>query len=218
METGEKTLEIMNKADWYNNWLLMQVSKYLKGDILEVGAGNGNFTSKLSKYGKVTAIDYDSGYQNTSYGDIEKGKYFFDKDKKFDSIVCMNVLEHIKDDNKALKNMHALLGDGGRLILLVPAFACAYGTLDKELGHFRRYLKREVESKILNYKFSIINSRYLNWLGLIGWFINGKILKRKLLPENQLGIFNIIARPFLIIEEFIRPIFGLSVLVIGEKK
>ena len=61
MKTGERTLEIMNKAVWYNNWLLKQIAVYLKGDILEVGAGIGNFTSKLSKYGKVTAIDYDFG-------------------------------------------------------------------------------------------------------------------------------------------------------------
>ncbi len=217
MKTGEQTLEIMNKATWYNNWLLMQIAKYLKGDILEVGAGIGNFTSKLSKYGEVTAIDYDSGYKNANYGDIENGKYFF-KNKKFDSIVCMNVLEHIKDDKKALLNMFNLLNPGGKLILLVPAYMEAYGRMDKELGHFRRYSKGQVVTKLINSKFLIINSSYLNWLGLIGWFVNARLLRRRIIPEGQLGLFDKLARPFLMLEDFIRPPFGLSVLVVGEKR
>lgn len=216
MKTGEKTLEIMSTAGWYNNWLLRQIGKYLKGDILEVGAGIGNFTSKLSKYGKVTAIDYDQSYKNANYGDIEKGKYFFG-DKKFDSIVCMNVLEHIKDDKKALGNMFSLLKKNGRLILLVPAHEWAYGQMDKELGHFRRYSKGEIENKIINSRFLILNSRYLNWLGLVGWFVNGKILGKKIILEKQLRVFDYIARPFLLLEELIHPPFGISILVIGEK-
>jgi len=216
MKTGEKTLEIMSTASWYNNWLIGQISKYLNGDILEIGAGIGNFTSKLSKYGKVTAIDYDPDYKNANYGDIEKGKYFFE-DKKFDSIICMNVLEHIKDDKKTLGNMFSLLKKNGKLILLVPAHEWAYGQMDKELGHFRRYSKGEVEKKVLNSNFSIINSHYLNWLGLIGWIVSGKALKGILFSNWGLGIFDFIAQPLLLIEKFINLPFGLSVLVIAEK-
>lgn len=216
MNTGKRTLEIMSKASWYNNWLLSQIKGYLKGNILEVGAGSGNFTSKLSKYGKVTAIDYDNIYKNANYGDIENGKYFF-KNRKFDTIVCMNVLEHIKDDKKALRNIFNLLNLGGKLILLVPAHQWAFGPMDAGLGHFRRYTKSGVE-KLLHYsQFTIHSSRYLNWLGLIGWFVNATILSKKLIPEGQLGIFDKIARPFLFFEKFIKPHFGLSVLVIGEK-
>jgi len=222
MKTGEKTLEIMSTADWYNNWLLSRIGKYLEGDILEVGAGMGNFTFGLSRYGKVTAIDYNPDYtlstsrKNVNYGDIEKGKYFFGN-KKFDSIVCMNVLEHIKDDKKALNNMFSLLKKNGKLILLVPAHKWAYGRMDKELGHFRRYSKSEVENKVLDSNFSILDLYYLNWLGLVGWYINGKILGRKIIPEKQLGIFDYIARPFLLLEELVHLPFGISTLVIGEK-
>ncbi|MEK7470473.1 MAG: class I SAM-dependent methyltransferase, partial [Patescibacteria group bacterium] len=183
----------------------------------EVGAGIGNFTSKLSKYGKVTAIDYDPNYKNANYGDIESNKYFF-KNKKFESIVCMNVLEHIKDDKKALSNMFNLLNHGGKLILLVPAHQWAFGRIDKGLGHFRRYSKNEVVNKLHDSCFLIQDSRYLNWLGLIGWFINARILKRKIIPEGQLGIFDKIARPFLMLEEIIPAPLGLSVLAIGEKE
>ncbi len=217
MKTGKRTLEIMNKADWYNNWLLKQISKYLKGDILEVGAGMGNFTSKLSKFGNVTAIDYDPEYKNANFGDIEKGRYFFNNKKKFDTIVCMNVLEHIKNDKLALKNMLELLNLKGRLVLLVPAFEFAYSDLDKNLGHFRRYTKDSLANLLTTNGYSLMAIRYLNWLGLIGWFINGRILRQELLPEKQLGIFNIIARPLLLVEEHVEPLFGLSVLVIAKK-
>ncbi|MEK7550198.1 MAG: class I SAM-dependent methyltransferase [Patescibacteria group bacterium] len=217
METGEKTLEIMSSAVWYNNWLLKQISTYLRGEILEVGAGIGNFTSKLSKYGKVTAIDYDSSYKNANYGDIEKGKYFFGK-RTFDTIVCMNVLEHIKNDKKALKNMYELLNIGGKLILLVPAHNWAYGQIDKELGHFRRYSKKSVSDLLIANGYSLMVIRHLNWLGLLGWFINGKVLKKRIISQGQLNFFDKIAKLFLFVEKFVRPPFGLSVLVIGEKK
>ncbi|HET7098895.1 MAG TPA: class I SAM-dependent methyltransferase [Patescibacteria group bacterium] len=218
MHIGETTLEIMSKASWYNNWLMRQISGYLNGDILEVGAGMGNFTSKLSIYGKVTAIDYDATYKNANYGDIENGKYYFGKNKLFDTIVCMNVLEHINNDKKALENMFSLLNKDGKLILLVPAHQWAYGEMDKGLGHFRRYSRGEVVSKLQDSKFEILNSRYLNWLGLIGWFFNAKILRSEIIPEGQLGLFDKLARPFLLLEEFINPPFGLSVLAIGVKK
>jgi SAM-dependent methyltransferase len=217
MKIGHKTLEIMSKASWYNNWLMEQIKGYLRGEILEVGAGIGNFTGALKRYGKVTVIDYDPEYKNANYGDIEKGKYFFGR-KKFDSIVCMNVLEHIKDDKKALKNMCSLLRDGGKLILLIPASPFCYGELDKRLGHFRRYTKKSLNNLFKTTGYSINSIRYLNWLGLIGWFINAKVFKERIIPEGQLEIFDYIARPFLWMEEIIEPPFGLSVLAIGVKK
>lgn len=216
MKTGEKTLEIMSKAGWYNNWLVRRISPYLSGEILEVGAGRGNFTGRLANFGKVTAIDYDPAYKNANFGDVEDGRYFFSS-KKFDAIVCMNVLEHIKDDRRALKNMHSLLTTGGRLILLVPAHQWAFGLMDKDLGHFRRYSKAILEKLLKDIRYSILDIRYLNWLGLIGWFINGKILRKRIIPEGQLGIFDKIAQPFLLLEQLISPPFGLSVLVIAEK-
>lgn len=223
MKTGKKTLEIMSTASWYNKWLLEHIGKHLKGNILEVGAGIGNFTSKLSKFGKVTAIDYDPDYKNANYGDIEKGKYFFAQgkttliSKKFDTIVCMNVLEHIKNDKKALLNMFNLLNPGGKLILLVPAFQFAFSSLDYKLGHFRRYTIFSVSEKVITSGFKIVDSRYLNWLGLVGWLVSGKILKGILFSNWGLGIFDFIARPLLMVEKIMKLPFGLSVLVVAEK-
>lgn len=224
-DIGAKTLKIMKTASWYNNWLFSMIAPDIKGEILEIGAGVGNFTSLLAKLGNVVTIDINQEYikklrkligENAGFGDIESGKYFF-KNREFDTIVCLNVLEHIKKDKQAILNMYNLLKVGGKLVLLVPAHQFNYGTLDVNLGHFKRYSKEPLKRKLKKTGFNINRVRYLNLLGAIGWFINARILKRKLLPKNQLSIFDKIARPFLVMEKVIEPAFGLSLLVIAEK-
>lgn len=223
---GRNTLEIMKTADWYNRWLFSFVKPYLAGEVLEVGAGIGNFTRLLKEANTVVAIDIEETYVKklkklkgnvlVGLGDIEKGRYFFDK-RLFDSLVCLNVLEHIKDDKKALMNMYKLLKPGGRLILLVPAHELFYGGLDKELGHFRRYSKKELVEKIKKVGFDVERARYLNWLGGLGWFFNARVLKRKILPKNQLALFDKLSGPILLVEKVIEPPFGLSVFVVAIK-
>ena len=224
-KVGEYTLQVMKLAGWYNNWLFSIVKPYLKGKILEVGAGIGNFTYLLAKEGEVTAIDIDKIYVsklkkstsvNVGYGDIEKEKYFFLK-KKFNCVVCMNVLEHIKDDRLALKNMFNLLEPKGRLVLLIPAHKFAYGTVDENLGHYRRYSKREIIIKLSNSGFKGRKLKFLNFFGIVGWFLNSRVLKKAVLPSSQLRIFDLISRPFLYMEKIIDPKMGLSILAVAEK-
>lgn len=226
--TGTSTLESMSQAGFYNKWILNKFKKYLKGEILEVGCGIGNFTKTLSQYGKVTAIDIDdylikTANENvqsaiqTGYGDIEKGKYFF-KDKQFDTIVCINVLEHIKDDTTSLRNIQKLLKKNGNLILLVPIYDFLYSEIDKAVHHYRRYNPKTLIKKIEETGFTIILSRKLNFLGAIGWLISGKILKNKQITENKIKIFNLIAPFFLKLEDLFEPLISTSVLIIAQKK
>ncbi|HEX6977270.1 MAG TPA: class I SAM-dependent methyltransferase [Patescibacteria group bacterium] len=225
-KVGKKTLEVMSEAHFYNKWLFKQISYWVKGDILEVGAGIGNFTELLKNKGKVTALDLNPDYikilkknlqGRAGFGDIEKGKYFF-KNRKFDTIICMNVLEHTKDDEEALRNMFNLSKKGGRLILLVPACSFAYSGMDEDLGHWRRYNKKEAEVKLRKAGFRIERSFYLNVFGLFGWWFNGKVLGKRNIHSGQLKIFDTIAQPILKLEEIIRPPFGLSVVTVGIKK
>jgi len=226
--TGTKTLESMNQAKFYNKWTLGKFKKYLKGNILEVGCGIGNFTTTLSKYGKVTAIDIDQSLIDklnkenhprikAGYGDIEKSKYFF-KDKSFDIIVCINVLEHVKDDEKALQNMYRLLKKGGKLILLVPIHDFLYGEIDKAINHFRRYNPEHLVTQLKQMGFIIKQNRKLNFLGALGWFVAGRILKNKQVEDSKIQLFNIIAPLFLFLEDLIEPVIGTSILIIGEKE
>ncbi len=226
-KVGEYTLQVMKNAGWYNNWLFSFIEPHLGETILEVGAGIGNFTKLLSKKGKVTAIDIDDSYipklkkeigkrASVGFGDIESGRYFF-KNQKFDTIICLNVLEHIKNDKGALRNMYDLLSSGGRLVLLVPAHQVLYSKFDKNLGHYRRYDK-EMAVKILREAgFKSVSARYLNWWAAIGWFIFLKLTGYKEIPEAEVGIFNYLGKLFLWPEKYITFPFGLSVFAIAKK-
>lgn len=225
---GTKTLESMNQARYYNKWMLDKFKKYLTGNILEVGCGIGNFTQTLAKFGEIFAIDIDEDLINkfkkennkrikTGYGDIEKSKYFF-KDKLFDTIVCINVLEHIKDDEKALRNMYRLLKKNGKLILLVPIHEFLYGEIDRSINHFRRYDPGQLKKQLEKIGFTIQSSRKINFLGAFGWFIAGKILKNRQINDGNIRLFNIIAPLFLFLEDLVEPMIGTSILIIGEKR
>lgn len=225
---GIQTLESMSQAEWYNRWTLKKFTPFLKGDILEVGCGIGNFTNSLMEYGKVWAIDIDPrgvletaenvlGRAKIGFGDIENNKFFFGN-KKFDTIVCMNVLEHIKDDIKACKNLYKLLKIGGFLIVLVPSHPILSGQIDQSIGHFRRYSKNKLNEILLETGLKIIKSRRLNFLGSIGWFIAGRILREDRVDEDKVKIFNFFAPTVLKIEDLIEPPIGTSILTIAQKK
>jgi SAM-dependent methyltransferase len=133
-----------------------------------------------------------------------------------DTIVCCNVLEHIEDDRATLSDMLALLQPGGRLILLVPALSWLYGTLDRHLRHFRRYEKEEVQEKLGQAGFAIEDIRFVNRVGILGWFVNGRILRRRVLPRAQLQVFKLFF-PLLRREEQNPPATGMSLLAIASK-
>lgn len=222
-----RTLESMSQAIWYNRWTLNKFTEYLNGRILEIGCGIGNFTTFLTQYGEVTAIDINKDYlkdakkkvagkAQTGFGDIEKGKYFF-KSGNFNTIVCINVLEHIKDDMAALKNMHRLLKPGGTLILHVPAHPFLYGSIDASIGHFRRYEIKKLIDNLQISGFEIGTAKRLNFIGAVGWFIVGKFFKDKEVKATKISIFNLISPVFLLLENFFEPPIGTSILVIARK-
>lgn len=227
MNTGKHTLEVMNEAQWYNKWVFSFIRPFLKGEILEVGTGIGNFAEMLSSMGEVTTIDIDKEYVSklqgslkgisVGYGDVEKGKYFFG-DKKFDSIVSLNVVEHIKKDKKALQYMYRLLKKGGKLILLVPAHGILFSNFDKKLGHFRRYSNKEVKELIETAGFTKVNVRYLNWWGAMGWFVFMKLTGREDMPKPPVKVFDILARALLLPERIVKMPFGLSIVATAEKQ
>ena len=226
-KVGKRGLEIMRNASWYNSWIFSFISPYISGDILEIGGGIGNFTPLLLNNGSVVSIDIKKEYlpkikkttrgrAKVGIGDIEKGKYFFGQ-KKFDTAICLNVLEHINGHKNALKNMYKLLKKDGHLCLLVPTHQFFFGKMDKNLGHYRRYSKNNLKTLVRKAGFEVIMTKYLNPVGGLGWFINSRILKRETVSSKQVRLFDWLARPFLLLEKYYDPPFGLSVLIIARK-
>jgi SAM-dependent methyltransferase len=229
-KTNTITLSILEEATSYHRWIFEKIKPYLKGNILEVGCGIGNLTGWLLGWGKVVASDMNENYLQLveeKYRDHSSLKGVFNWDIRqeparellasFDTIVCSNVLEHIGDDVSVLKHFHHLLSGEGRLILLVPALKCLYNQLDKDLGHFRRYSKKELVSKIEQSGFRILHLTYFNPFGILGWFFNGSILRKRILPQNQVKVFNKMVPLFISLEKITPNWVGQSLIVIGEK-
>jgi SAM-dependent methyltransferase len=234
---GHVTLARLAKLEPYNRWIVDRFRSALGGRILEIGAGFGNVTRHLLQTpsegprGLVVASDLDPvalEYLRGAFRDapnVRVASYRFPLDAAsrqelqaldLDTVVCCNVLEHIEDDRATLADLFAVLRSGGRLILLVPALRRLYGTLDQQLHHFRRYEKAEVEEKIRDAGFGVEDCRFLNRPGVWGWYVNGRILRRRVLPRNQLRAFSLVL-PLLRSEENTPPPYGLSLLAIARK-
>ncbi|MCR4295369.1 MAG: class I SAM-dependent methyltransferase, partial [Elusimicrobia bacterium] len=137
--------------------------------------------------------------------------------RAFDTIVCMNVLEHIEDDRATLSRFLGLLKPGGKLVLVVPAHRWLFNPLDAHDGHFRRYEKAELREKLETAGFGVVHESTFNLFGIAGWFLNGTILRRKDLPAGQMGLFNKAAPLLFWLENLVGPPVGLSLLAVGTK-
>jgi SAM-dependent methyltransferase len=136
--------------------------------------------------------------------------------ERLDTAICSNVLEHIEDDRTTLSQIQQVLQPEGRLIVLVPAMPRLYGTLDRELHHFRRYSRPELESKLQQAGFQIEDVRFLNRPGVFGWYLNSRVLRRRVLPKGQLRMFALL-RPLLDAEVENPPSYGMSLLAVARK-
>ena len=230
-ELGETTLRRMARISPYNYWLHQWIEPHVGERVLEVGSGIGNQTQYFLDRDRVVASDVERDYLREladAFGkraNLRIASFHFplsDADRldlqgeRIDSIVCMNVLEHIEDDASTLRDFAAILQPGGALVLVVPAHPALYGSLDKGLDHFRRYDRKALVRLVEAAGFEIERVRYLNMVAVPGWWLNSRVLRRRLLPGNQLRAFRWLM-PLLRIERRIEPPFGLSLLVIGRK-
>ncbi len=228
---GHVTLARMGRLDGYNRWLAGLFEKSVGSRVLEIGAGFGNMTRHLTGRELVVASDLDPvaleylrgtfrddpGVRVASYsfplGEAERAEL---RSLTVDTVVCLNVLEHIEQDTATLADLFALLSPGGRVILIVPALQRLYGSLDVHLHHVRRYEKAELEEKIRAAGFVLEDVRFLNRPGILGWWVNGKLLRRRVLPSSQLAAFKLLL-PLLKREEAHPPAVGMSLLAIARK-
>jgi SAM-dependent methyltransferase len=205
--SGHENLESLAHSYRFNDWLFKEVSNGLYGDILEVGSGIGTFTEKLiSSFpgSHLTLTDISAVYIKDLKEKYSKDKnisvYKLDLNsktdyesigyKKFDSILAINVLEHIENDEFALTQLYDMLNDKGRLIILVPCHKFLYNVIDKNVGHFRRYSKRDLEAKVRKTEFTIEKMHYFNALGILGWYLNGSLFKNSKVSGTGLKVLD----------------------------
>jgi glycosyltransferase involved in cell wall biosynthesis len=231
-DVGAMTLRRMAKLQEYNRWLHDRFDAFLGKRILEVGSGVGNQTRYFADRERVVASDIEPHYVRELKTRFEQQRsvrvasFRFPLDaearrdlqaERIDTIVCMNVLEHIEDHASTLRDFAAILPPGGRLVLLVPSMPALYGTLDVNLNHFRRYDRTPLQQLLEASGFEVEKLRYLNRLGVPGWWLNSRVLRRRVMPRGQLVLFRFLL-PILKLEENSSPSFGLSLLALARKR
>jgi SAM-dependent methyltransferase len=226
-----RDLEIMSGAKNYAEWIFDKFKNFLGKRVVEIGAGIGNFTGKFIDKELVISVDNYKpciDYIKNRFADnnnivpfeesIDSPSILSLSRYNPDTIVCINVLEHVENDIAALGNMFSILTEGGKLILLVPAFQYLYGTIDRLVGHYRRYSKRDIETKLVTAGFYVKSISYMNCIAPFGWFLNNRILKKQEESLSQVIFYDRFVVPWLQkLEQIFLPPFGLSLVVVGEK-
>lgn len=202
-------LAAMEHAPRFNRWMADTLTPFLGDRVLEIGAGIGNLTRLLcANQAHYVVSDLDDRHLarlknemrlkiNVSVVscDLENSIDFHRFHGSMDTAICINVLEHIQDDLQGLRNLHSALVPGGRAIVLVPQGANVYGTMDETLGHYRRYSKATLESRMREAGFRVERVIEFNRITYPGWFLNGRILRRRSVSRVQLWIFDLLV-PF----------------------
>jgi len=226
---GQHTLARMNELSAYNRTMFDLFAPFLGRRVLEIGAGAGNFSRFLVDRDLVILSDYESEYlhllrrrfgsfENVQVSHLDLSAFTASEleGEAIDSVVCLNVLEHVEDDRRVLAEIYRLLAPGGVLIVLVPAHPQLYSDLDRNLGHHRRYTQTALVELFREAGFVIEQSRYFNWVGAIGWFVFGRLLGRPHITKTAVHGYRLLSRLRALEERFAIG-FGLSTIVIGRK-
>ncbi|MEL6813761.1 MAG: class I SAM-dependent methyltransferase [Cyanobacteria bacterium J06598_3] len=217
-------LDHLQSATHYNQWIFSHIQPHIKGRTLEVGCGNGNFTTLIAQHcPQLLAVDLDPTYTQQTQARLQA----YDHVKvltadattlacaqSFDTIIMLDVLEHIADDVSILRRLSQYLAPGGTLILKVPALDTLYNSLDQAVGHHRRYTPKTLEATLSCANFLAPTLQYFNMVGIFGWWLNGQ-LQRTNPPGEQVGWFDRCVPLFQSVETTLGCPVGLSLFAVA---
>lgn len=229
-------LEALADLKNYQNWIMEAFEPFLKGTVLEVGAGTGNISRLYvdsvekavllepavnltrilrNRFAVHEHVEIIAGYLEAAMHEHAASLPLY----HFDAALLVNVLEHVEDDVDMLRRLHSLLKPGGRLLLFVPAGARLYGSLDRLCRHVLRYSRDQLAETVKRAGFTIHRLHYFDAPGVLPWFVVGRILKQRRFDAAQAQRYDRFAVPLIrLIERKIRPPFGKNLLCIAERE
>ena len=229
-EYGSHILHSLERAQRFNRWMADAIAPQVGARVLEIGAGIGNITTELLPRDLYVASDINPQYlsylRNLALGkpylevdrlDLEDSAGFARWSGSFDTVVCLNVLEHVNDPLPALRNMRSALRPGGRLVLYVPQGPWLYSSLDEVLGHRCRYRKTGLAEELRATGFRLESMRDFNRVSVPGWWLNGKLLRKRQFGRLQLKLFNMLV-PLLRGLDPVIPAPGLGILAVATRE
>lgn len=203
-DSGPEILDVLANAPRFNRWMADTIRPFLGSRVMEIGAGIGNLSMQLARgASRYVATDIDHEHLARLYTrlrhranteiyecDLEHPEHFGTFEGVMDSAICLNVLEHVRDDLMGLRNIYSVLAPGGRAVVLVPEGMSVYGTLDEVLGHYRRYSAAELRSKMEQTGFRVERILEFNRPARPAWYVNGQLLKKRTFNRFQIAVFD----------------------------
>jgi SAM-dependent methyltransferase len=226
--TLEGALAEIAEARHYNDWLFDRARPHLGQVVLDAGAGLGTFTELAAAEAStvvalepepelaaqlrerfagrpgVTVVEGPAEAPPAAVGD------------GFDSIVCLNVLEHVRADGAALAAFLRLLRPGGRLLLLVPAHRALHGAYDRAVGHERRYARAELRQRLEGAGLEVETLRHVNPLGAAGWLLRVRPGRNGSWPSGSFRTFDRLVPALRRLDRVPFP-FGLSLWAVARR-
>jgi glycosyltransferase involved in cell wall biosynthesis/phospholipid N-methyltransferase len=230
-DAGSEILEALSAAPSFNRWIADTIGPHVGSSVMEIGAGLGNLTRFLVARRKVyVATDIEPEYLarlmgrfqhrpnvEIRYADLGRRECFEEFEGQMDSVVCLNVLEHIEDDVAGIQNLGSVLRPGGQAVILVPQGQEVYGAMDQALGHYRRYSAGELREKMRRAGLDVESVTEFNRIARPAWYINGRILKRKTIKRSSIRVFDRFVWLWRRIDSWL-PWASTSLIAVGTKR
>lgn len=225
-------LEALGDLARYTGWILDTFAPWLRGRVIEVGAGIGNVSARYldhvdeallvepahNLHAKLAARLGDHPKVRTSAALLHEVPAELTA-RPFDAAIMVNVLEHIDDDAAVLRALHGLVRPGGAVLLFVPAHAWLYGSLDSLVHHVRRYERAELQGKIADAGFEVALCRPFDLLGIAPWLVAGRLVKQQRFDERGAQLYDRLGVPLTRwLEQRITPPVGKSLIAVGIRR
>jgi SAM-dependent methyltransferase len=223
----------MADAKNYISWILDSFAAYFAPPVLEIGVGHGSYAGILREYGDYIGVDIDTSsveearqrFPNLDFRIVDiTGPELITvaNERKVRTIVCLNVIEHIEDDAKAVSNLAEALQPGGHLLIIVPALELLFNDLDRLAGHHRRYSRDQMQSRLAAAGLDVVRCDYFNSVGGLGWLANRALRHGSLNDKavnSQISLFDKWLVPLSrLADPATRRFFGQSVIAVGRKR
>jgi SAM-dependent methyltransferase len=226
-------LEALADIPNYQDWILRHFRPHLHGRVLEVGAGVGTLSARYrDAVDRAVLLEPAPNLIDALRARFrgDPGVTVIDRpldaaratgelvDRSFDAVVIINVLEHIDDDAAMVTALHDLLVPGGVLLVFVPALQWLFGSLDTLVGHRRRYVRPQLRALIERAGFAVDDLRYFDALGVLPWYVTGRVIRARLFNERAAKIYDAVGVPIgSFAERIAAPPIGKNLLAIARR-
>jgi SAM-dependent methyltransferase len=228
---GEDLAVLANMPNYYS-WIMQSLAPHVRGEVIEYGAGTGTVSEHLLRSaGRLTLVEPSHNLVGilrerfSSDARVEVRSATLESDIRnrasasADTIVLVNVLEHIEHDEDALRELLRVLRPGGKLLIFVPALRALMSKVDVIHGHFRRYHRPELLEKIAKAEGQVEHCRYFDLLGTAPWFVLNRLLGFTTFNSMLVSVNDRMVVPVSrVLESAIEPPFGKNLLVVASRR